>query len=190
MLENFFCLILAGLLLIGFLAWRETSQSAWRDFAQQNGLKFSASPFDLNGKVAGEYRGRRLLIDAFLPAGKAHPIIVTRLEIAVRNPNNIRLYLLESNRPYRPHLWSRDQDIRMGDAKFDSRFEIGGQPLDAVMMVLASPVLRQKLLSAQPLSVQLSKDKLLLMCEGLSRDSKLLLFLVDLACDLANAVDG
>lgn len=90
MLENFFCLILAGLLLIGFLAWRETSQSAWRDFAQQNGLKFSASPFDLNGKVAGEYRGRRLLIDAFLPAGKAHPIIVTRLEIAVRNPNNIR----------------------------------------------------------------------------------------------------
>jgi hypothetical protein len=169
---------------------RQARLKAWRELAERMGLTWE--PGSLLGHppyVKGKYRGHELTLDTFRRGSGRNSTTYTRIILFVNNQSNLYLTLYEESVFSKIGKLFGAQDIQVGDEEIDRRFMIKGQPEDSVTRLLTPISLRQKLLEARSVNLEVDGRELHFEKKGEESDVNYLQFLFDLLSDLAEAVE-
>ena len=185
-------LIAIGLLvLFGMIAYlrRQARQQAWSELAARTGLTFESGGIFAPMRVAGNYRGRPLTLDTFTRHNGKNSTTYTRIQLGTNNPCALSLAIYDENVLSKLGKALGMQDIQTGDDELDRRFTIKGQPEPVIASLLTSVGLRQKLLEARSVHVEVKGQQVYWQQRGAESNADYLQFLFDLLSDLAEAVD-
>lgn len=169
---------------------RQARLKAWGELASNTGLTCDSGGLFAPIRVTGLYRGHGLTLDTFTRSSGRHSETYTRIMLSASNPSNLALTIYEEGVMSKVGKALGMQDIQVGDADLDRRFIIKGRPEDAVVNLLASGSLRQRLLDARSLNLTLNGDQVRFEARGVELDTGRLQSLFDLMSDLAEAVEG
>jgi hypothetical protein len=170
----------------------QAQKRAWQKLAAQTGLTCESSGlWGLQLCVTGTYRGRSLTLDTFTRGGGADsaPTSYTRIVIFVNNQSHFYLALYEESVFSKIGKLFGAQDIQIGDEEIDRRFMIKGQPESVIVSLIATSGLRQKLLEARSLNLEMDGRELYFEEQGVEMDVNYLRFLFDLLSDMAEAIE-
>lgn len=185
-------LIIVGIIALNiaiFYYRRQARLRAWGEIAARNSLTLEPGGFLQPPRVTGTYRGRNLVLSTFQRGSGKHSRTYTRIALTVNNWADIRMEL------YNEHVFSGIvkrlgmQDIQIGDEEIDRRFMIKGQPEEAVMNLLDSGTVRQKLREALSLKIELHEQTLWCEVRGELLDPGYLQFLFDLLSDMGDRLE-
>jgi len=185
-------LIAIGLLvLFGMIAYlrRQARQQAWSELAARTGLTFESRSIFAPMRVAGNYRGRSLTLDTFTRHSGKNSTTYTRIQLGTNNPCALSLAIYDENVLSKLGKALGMQDIQTGDDELDRRFTIKGQPEQVIANLFTSIGLRQKLLEARSVHVEVRGQQVYWQQRGAESNADYLQFLFDLLSDLAEAVD-
>jgi len=170
---------------------RETqTTNTWIELATKLGLsyeqkKYPGLPF--TGIINGEYRGRGIFLHhvrQFLLFGDEKRFY--RIWVGVNMNPHGRLSL--RRRSHLDRLTTKT--VKIGDSKFDERFTIKADTDDAARTIFSSSFLRQKLINGPPLSFNLLKDRVESVFPQIAHNSDHWHSIIDILCDVAEAVEG
>jgi hypothetical protein len=170
----------------------QAQKRAWKKLAAQTGLTFASSGlWGLQLCVTGAYRGRRLTLDTFTRGGggDSPSTSYTRIVIFVNNQSHVYLVLYEEDVFSKIGKLFGAQDIQLGDEEMDRRFMIKGQPENVIMSLLTTGGLRQRLLEARSLNLEMDGRELCYEKQGVETGVNYLRFLFNLLSDMAEAVE-
>jgi len=169
---------------------RQARQRAWSELADRTGLTFESDGWFGTSRVTGVYRGHQLTLDTFRrgSSGK-NSTTYTRIVLFVNNQSNLYLALYHEGVFSKIGKFFGMQDIQVGDIELDRRFIIKGKPEKAVVSVLTSGALPQKLLEARSVNLEVDGRELHFEQVGVELKVDYLEFLFDLLSDLAEAVE-
>jgi nitrate reductase NapE component len=178
---------------IGYNVWQVIYRNkAWKQVMADTNLKFE----EHNGKdryqtLSGVYHHRQITFaDTNLPVqrnGKRRTNLLTNastnIHIPVENPQGYKLTL---------HRVSQSKtSIPIGNEEFDNRFNLTCEPEDFGKRLLVSETLRQNLLKLKPGElIELNENELVYDQLGRLTDTARILFLFDLTCSLADAIEA
>ncbi len=186
-----FLLVVGILVLFTVLAYlrRQARQQAWSELAARTGLALEPGGIFSPMRVTGYYRGRPLTLDTFTRSSGKSSTTYTRIRLGVNNPPALSLAIYDENVLSKIGKALGMQDVQTGDDELDRRFTIKGQPEPVIARLLTSIGLRQKLLEARSLHVEVKDRELHFEQRGAESNADHLQFLFDLLSDLAEAVD-
>jgi hypothetical protein len=185
-------LFVAGLLVVfGVIAYlrRQARQQAWSELAARTGLTFEPGGIFSRTVVTGNYRGRPLTLDTFTRHSGKNSTTYTRIQLGVNNPSALSLAIYDENVLSKVGKALGVQDIQTGDDELDRRFIIKGQPEPVIASLFTSISLRQKLLEAHSVHVEVKGQQVYWQQRGAESNADYLQSLFDLLSDLAEAVD-
>lgn len=190
LLECLFFVSILGLALgVGYYS-RKRQQQAWSDLAAQTGLTFEAGGyFGPAPRVTGAYRGHTLTLDTFTRGSGKSRTTYTRIVLFVNNAANIYLTLYQESVFSKIGKFFGMQDIQVGDEEVDRRFIIKGRPENFAASLFTSISLRERLLQARVLNVEVDGRELTFEQVGVLKDAEYLKFLFDLLSDVAERVE-
>ena len=113
----------------------------------------------------------------------------TRIRMSVNNPSALSLAIYDENVLSKLGKVLGMQDIQVGDDELDRRFTFKGKPEPVITGLLTSIGLRQKLLEARSVNVEVKGQEVCWRQRGEESNADNLQFLFDLLSDLAEAVD-
>jgi hypothetical protein len=185
-------LIVVGLLVIfAVLAYvsHQARRQAWGELAARTGLTLEPGGLFSPMRVTGTYRGHALTLDTFTRRSGKSSTTYTRIRLAVNNPSALSLAIYDENVLNKLGKALGMQDIQTGDDELDRRFTFKGQPEPVIASLLTSIGLRQKLLEARSLHVEVKGQELRFEQRGAESNADKVQFLFDLLGDLAEAID-
>lgn len=168
---------------------RQARQRAWSELAVRTGLTCEPGSFFRPPYVTGVYRGHQLTLDTFTRGSGKSSTTYTRIVLFVNNQSNLYLALYEESIFSKIGKFFGAQDIQVGDEEIDRRFIIKGRPEDSVVRLLNSIGLRQKLLEARSLNLEVDGRELHFEKVGVELNVDYLQFLFDLLGDMAATVE-
>jgi hypothetical protein len=188
-LQALFLVALVVIAVIVFLRY-QARRRAWGELAMRTGLTCEPAGFlGLSQRVTGAYRGRALTLDTFTRRSGEHSTTYTRIVVPVNNASSLRLELYEQGLLSEIGKLLGAQDIQTGDQELDRRFIIKGQPEDAIVRLLTSGGLYDKLLQARSLNLRVDGGQVRWEKRNVESDVDYLQSLFDLLSDLAEAVE-
>ena len=188
----------AGLLLTLFIVGvfalvyfsRQRWQKAWGDLATVTGLTFEPGGFlGPSPRVAGTYRGRALTLDTFTRGSGEHRHTYTRIVLFVNNAAGLYLALYQESVFSKIGKFFGMADIQVGDEEVDRRFVIKSKPENFAASLFTSISLRERLLQARVLNVEVDGRELTFEQSGVLTDVEYLKFLFDLLSDVGDRVE-
>lgn len=184
-------LVVGLLILFAVLTYlrHQARRQAWSELATRTGLTFEPGGLFSSMRVTGTNRGRSLTLDTFTRSSGKNSTTYTRISVSVNNPSALSLAIYDENVLSKFGKALGMQDIQTGDEELDRRFTIKGQPEPMIANLLTSIGLRQKLLEARSLHVEVKGRELHFEQRGAESNADYIQFLFDLLSDLAEAVD-
>ncbi len=169
---------------------RQAQRKAWGELAARTGLTFEPGSFLGGGaRVTGAYHNHPLTLDTFTRGSGKSRTTYTRIVLFVDNPANIYLALYQESVFSKIGKFFGMQDFQIGDEEVDRRFIIKSKPESFAASLFTSISLRQQLLQARVLNVEVDGRELTFEQVGLLNDVEYLKFLFDLLCQLAERVE-
>jgi len=186
-----FLLVIGLLVIFGAIAYlrRQARQQAWGELAARTGLTFESGGLFSPMRVTGTYRGHPLTLDTFTRSTGKNSTTYTRIQMGANNPSALSLAIYDENVLSKVGKALGMQDIQTGDDELDRRFTIKGQPEPMIASLFTSIGLRQKLLQARSVHVEVRGQQVYWQQRGAESNADHLQFLFDLLGDLAEAVD-
>jgi len=186
-----FLLVIGLLVIFGVIAYlrRQARQQAWGELAARTGLTFESGGLFSPMRVTGTYRGHPLTLDTFTRSTGKNSTTYTRIQMGANNPSALSLAIYDENVLSKVGKALGMQDIQTGDDELDRRFTIKGQPEPMIASLFTSIGLRQKLLQARSVHVEVRGQQVYWQQRGAESNADHLQFLFDLLGDLAEAVD-
>ena len=184
--------LLTGLLVVfAVLAYvrRRARQQAWGELATRTGLTFEPGGLLTPMRITGAYRGHALTLDTYTRSSGKNSTTYTRILLSANNPSALSLAIYDENVLGKIGKALGMQDIQVGDDELDRRFTFKGQPEPVITGLLTSISLRQKLLEARSVNVEVKGREVGWRQRGEESNADNLQFLFDLLSDLAEAVD-
>jgi len=190
--------LIQALFFVGLLAFvfgivyfrRQAQQKAWSDLATQTGLTFEPGGFfGPVPRVTGAHRGHTLTLDTFTRGSGKHRHTYTRIVLFVNNAVGIYLALYQESVFSKIGKFFGMEDLQIGDEEVDRRFIIKSKPESFAASLFTSISLRQQLLQARVLNVEVDGRELTFEQVGLLTDVEYLKFLFDLLGQLAERVE-
>jgi hypothetical protein len=163
---------------------RRARQQMWSELAARTSLTFEPGGVLSPMRITGTYRGHLLTLDTFTQRNT-----YTRIILSVNNPSALTLAIYDGNVLSKIGKALGKQGIQVGDDELDQRFTFKGQPETVIVGLLTSISLRQKLLEAGSLHVDVKDRELHFEQRGEESNADRLQFLFDLLGDLAEAID-
>jgi hypothetical protein len=165
-------------------------QAGWREAASQAGLAYEPGSFwGKSPFISGVFHGRSLALDTFSTNTGKNRTTYTRLVVALENPAAISLSLSGEGLGSKMGKLVGMKEIQLGDAEFDSRFFVRGEPEMAVQRLLANSSLRQKLLDARSVNIEVHDRTIRYQKRGFESNPETLLSLFDLLSELSVNVE-
>lgn len=163
---------------------------AWTQVAERANLFFEpGNMFGSGLSVRGVYQGRELTLDSFTRRTGKNSTTYTRIVLLLREPAGLEMTLNTEGLFSRVGKLLGMQDIQTGDEALDQRYIIKGQPQNLVMSVLQSFDLRQRLLEAPSLYIQVKGQQVYYEKRGFDHNENNLIALFDLMTSLAGGVE-
>lgn len=192
-METVIIILLEAVFFVGVFVWiflsRRARDKSWRELAESTGLTFEPGGFLGSPRVTGAYRGHSLTLDTFTRGAGKNQHVYTRIVLFVNNQDNAYLAL------YRESVFSKIgkffgmQDIQVGDEDLDRKFIIKSRPENFAASLLLIGNLRQQLLEAGAVNIELDGRELHFEQLGVLTNQEYLRSLFDLLSDLAAAVE-
>jgi hypothetical protein len=181
----------SGITILILYLQQQAQKRAWEEIASQFGLALNPGRFLLSYPVVtGMLRGHKMVLDTFMRGARKHRSTYTRIVITVDNPADLRLALSGETIFSKVGKSLGIQDIQMGDEEIDHRFMIKGQPEEGVRRLLTSAAVRQRLLAAPWVNLELEGKSIRYERQGVEKNSERLHSLIELLSELAAAVDA
>ena len=188
------CLFFVGVFALVFAVayfGRRAQQTAWSDLAARTGLTFEPGGFfGPVPRVTGAYRGHPLTLDTFTRGSGKNRTTYTRIVLFVNNAANVYLALYQESVFSKIGKFFGMQDIQIGDEEIDRRFIIKSKPESFAASPFTSISLRQQLLQARVLNVEVDGRELTFEQVGVLKEAEYLKFLFDLLSQLAEKVEA
>jgi hypothetical protein len=163
-------------------------QHPWVDLAERSRLSYDPGKLlGVGPNVTGKYRGHELFLRT-LTRGKKN-IIYTHIMMDITNKSNLYLLLYDEETQSKIAHRLGAREIRSGDDSFDERFVIVGQPESLAVNLLSNVILREKLLQARLLNIEIFDQHLHYERIDEETDVNYLIFLFDLLDEIAENVD-
>ena len=192
------CLFFVGIIALALgVAYfnRRAQERAWREVGERTGLTFEPGTAYLGGlvrtppRVTGTYRRHPLTLDTFTRGSGKSRTTYTRLVLFVNNAANVYLALYQESVFSKIGKFFGMQDIQVGDEEVDRRFIIKSKPESFAAGLFTGISLRERLLQARVLNVEVDGRELTFEQVGVLTDVDYLKFLFDLLTELAEAVE-
>jgi hypothetical protein len=168
---------------------RRAQRQAWGELAARTGLTLEANGWFTPLRVTGTYRGHALTLDTFTRGSGKSRTTYTRLIVFVNNQANVYLALYQESVFSKMGKFFGMEDVQTGDEEVDRRFIVKSRPESFARSVFTSIGLREKLLQARVLNVEVDGRELTFEQAGLLTEAEYLKFLLDLFCELAERVE-
>ncbi len=191
-------LIIIVVLFFGFLVFalvisqvnQRAQLKAWGELASQTGLELHpGSGWFSRPYVSGRYQGHQVRLDTYVRRHGKNSTTYTRMVVETTNPLGVRLGL------YRESVFTKIgrafgvQDIEVYDSELDAYLSIKGEPQDLVRRLMMMTDVRQRLLAAKEIYIELEGKILHTRRTGIDRDPVRLKQTLDLLSALAEGVD-
>jgi hypothetical protein len=165
-------------------------RKAWADLAERLGLNFEPGSYIFSRPiVSGTHLHHQVKLDSFTRSSGRSSTTYTRIIVYLSSAANFSLTLTEEGVFSRIGKAIGMQDVQVGDDEIDRRYTIRSQPEDAARRVLFSLGMRQRLLEAPPLHIELRGMEVIYERRGFETDPNKLTALLDLMCALADAAE-
>jgi hypothetical protein len=173
-------------------------EDEWRELAQRLGLDFNELK-DGERMVDGYYRRYEVGVYSLKtdrPTGDltaftaiVQPSRSTCVVVVFEYPlDDTGLSLSRETRAGKVGKLLLGEDVLVGDETFDSRFLIRSKPEELAKRVFSSPDIRRRLLEAGYPALSFDGKELRWMTAGVVKDIDHIHFLIDLLCDIADAI--
>jgi hypothetical protein len=164
---------------------KRAHEQAWTELARGSGLSYQAGSVLRRPRIYGIYRNRQVTLDIHThSAGGSSEngyFPYTRLQIAIHNPNSIKLLIQERHRlPSFVHATTPS-----GDPAVDLKFTIISDPPDLAITMFNSASLRDRILAANSFSLEIFNKSLIFESRGIEKDVDYLLDMFELQSDIA-----
>ncbi len=194
--------IIGAIVLINVVIWtvviasaiirRQTQLAAWESFAARTGLTLKPGGLFTNTQVVGEVKGRTFKMTTMSGQRSDYNRDATVMEMTVSNPNFARLNITREGGLTR--LMDRailGKSISTGDAAFDEKFTVHGEPVELVSSVLGDSMLRDSLRGLKSNAyIKLVTHDLTFRTGGVEKDVDYLVRTLDALSALADGIDG
>ncbi len=171
---------------------RQMLVSAWQEMAARTGLSFEDRGWFRNPGISGLYRGRMAAFSIFVRRHGRSSTTYMRVTTSVQVVSGAYLQLTRQGFLSKVGEALGAQDVQIGDAAFDEHFIVKSRPESfAIDLFYARDMLRQNLqpLKAHGLRITLEGGMINYQQIGVLREAVALQSLLDLLCDLAEAVE-
>jgi hypothetical protein len=155
--QNLAQIIIGGIILINVVIWsfvimrailrRRRHVTAWQGFADQTGLRLDPGGLFANPRVSGNYDGRVVELSIFHRTRSGYSSTYTRLTVSVNNPHFRSLEIARHGTLM--GLLDRTvsgEDIQVGNAEFDSRMTVRGEPPEMIQYALGDSAISYSLM--------------------------------------------
>jgi hypothetical protein len=163
-------------------------QHPWVDLAARSGLSYDPGKLlGVGPNLTGKYRGHELFLRTLTRGSKNK--IYTHILMDITNKSNLYLLLYDEETQSKIAHRLGAREIKSGDDSFDERFVIVGQPVSLAVNLLSNANLREKLLQARLLNIEIFDQHLHYERIDEETDINYLIFLFDLLDEIAEYVD-
>lgn len=177
--------LLACILLLSGFVSRYVREKAWRELADQTGLKYQPGNLLSWSKVVGNYRGHSMTME-LKPVLGGRSARLTNIMLVVENPTDAYLKLVKG--------WLDKivdfPELRTGDIDFDRKVRIVDQPANFAAIVLASEHVRRRLLKIGSFEMTLHGRELTYKQLGIITGVSYLQSVFDLLHDLTMSIEA
>jgi hypothetical protein len=181
--------LIAGALIVSYFVG-QGRRKAWSDFAERIGANYdSGGSWFGRPTVTGVYQHHQFKLDSFTRRSGKSSTTYTRITVYLNNRTPFTLTI------YQEGLFSKIgkamgmKDIQIGDEEIDQRYVIKGEPETEVLRVLSSLGMRQRLLEAPYLHIDIKDGVELYEKRGFEIDPNVLIAVLDLMNAIADAAD-
>jgi hypothetical protein len=188
--ESLIILLIIAFVFIAIAATFLVSQGhkkAWADLAERLGLNFEPGSFFSQPVVAGVYQRHQIKLDTFVRRSGKNSTTYTRIVVTLNNAANFRMSISQEGLFSKLGKKLGVQEITTGDDELDQRFLIKGEPEADVKRVLSALGMRQRLLEAPSINIEIRGMEVYYQKHGFETDPNKLINLLDLMCAFADA---
>jgi len=192
-IPTFFILLtlaLIGLVMVINYFIIQGRRKAWQDLSERIGAAYEAGNYWFGRpQVSGVYQQHRFKLDSFTRSTGKSSTTYTRLVVELNSTSGLVLSIQQEGFFSKIGKALGRKEIQLDDEEIDRRFVIKGQPETEVRRVLSSLGMRQRLLEAPELHVNIKDQAVRHEKRGFETDPNTLIALLDVLCALANAID-
>jgi hypothetical protein len=165
-----------------------TRQHPWVCLAERTGLTFDPGKLlGVGPNISGRYRGHELFLRTLTRGGKNK--IYTHIIMDLNNRSTLYLHLYDEGAKSKIADRLCANQIKSGDDSLDERFIICGKPETLAVNLLSNESLREKLLHARLINIEIFDQNLHYERVGEETDINYLIYLLDLLDEIAENVD-
>jgi hypothetical protein len=190
--EFFIILLVIVFLFIGIAATyfvTKGHQKAWADLAERIGVNCEVGGFFSRPVVTGVYQRHQIKLDSFEQRSGKNSHTYTRIVVLLNNAASFRMSISQEGLFSKLGKKLGMQDIATGDDEIDQRYLIKGEPEADVLRVLSSLGMRQRLLEAPAIHIEIRGMEVYYQKQGFETDPNKLISLLDLMCAFADATE-
>jgi hypothetical protein len=163
---------------------------AWADLAERTGLMYEPGQFFGYGRsVSGVYQRHQIKLDSFTRGTGKSSHTYTRIVALLNQPTNLSLTIYQEGMFSKLGKALGMKELSIGDDEIDRRFVIQGQPESDVIRALTSLGMRQRLIEAPGLHLEVKGQEIRYEKRGFETDPNTLIAVFDLMCALGDAID-
>lgn len=163
---------------------------AWADLAERTGLTYEPGKFLGYGRaVSGVYQRHQIKLDTFTRGAGKSSKTYTRIVALLNQPTHLSLTIYQEGMFSKIGKALGMKELHIGDDEIDRRFIIQGQPESDVLRALTSLGMRQRLLEAPNMHLEVKGQEIRYEKQGFETDPNTLIAVLDLMCALGDAVD-
>ncbi len=165
-------------------------RAAWEELAAQLGLQFTAGNFwGKSATVSGIYHGHAMQMNTFSRQMGRNRVTYTRIAFEVENTAELWLTISNESLGSKLKKMVGQKEISLGDEALDAEYFIQGSPEITVQRILSSTNLRQKLLDAKSVHIELKSKEIYSEKRGFEANPEKLQAMFDLLGGMADAVN-
>ncbi|MBI3762629.1 MAG: hypothetical protein HY260_12330 [Chloroflexi bacterium] len=168
---------------------RQARERAWGELAGRTGLTLEPGNFLTGPRVTGNFRGHTITLDTFSRGSGKSRTTYTRIVVFVNNQANVYLALYQESVFSKIGKFFGMEDVQIGDEDVDRRFIIKSRPETFAARLFTSINLRQKLLQARAVNIEVDGRELHFEQQGVETNADYMQFLFDLLSDVAEMVE-
>ncbi len=168
----------------------QNRRKAWADLAERIGAQYEPGNFWIGRPtVSGIYQQHRFKLDSFTRSTGKSSTTYTRLEVYLISPDPLNLTIYQEGFFSKIGKKMGMQDIQIGDEEIDQRYVIQGQPEEEVRRIITALGMRQRLIEAPELHIEIKDSVIRHEKRGFEADPNTLIALLDILCAFGRAID-
>ena len=162
-------------------------KKAWADLAERIGVNYEAGGFFSRPVVSGVYQRHQIKLDSFVRRSGKNSTTYTRIVVYLNNAAQFTMSISQEGMFSKLGKKLGIQEITTGDDEIDKRYLIKGEPEADVQRMLSSLGMRQRLLEAPAIDIEIRGMEVYYHRHGFETDPNKLINLLDLMCAFADA---